>query len=170
MKYKIFFAFLSLIIFNSAFANSNTAKQITDTIVSPEVLVIDAEVAVILAPDDTVLSILTLKQNFADQIQFRRTGDTLTITSLRKKWLLGKGVVYVPASRIREVYIRKFSDVQSKQSLNVPKLVLSLHHLCLFRIVNSGNIEITGPYQKEMEYTKEMRPVKRIIPWVRASM
>jgi hypothetical protein len=167
MKKRNLFILVLLVVFHSAFAGNNKPKSISDTITVPAVLVIDAEVSVILSPYDSVLSVSSRKPNAADYLRFKCHGDTLTVSAARQKYLLNKVVVYIPASRIREVQIRKFAEVRSAQRLNVPQLIVSLYCLCLFNIINAGDIEITGPYEKETEYTKQvapLQPVMRRIP------
>ncbi|MBL7741847.1 MAG: DUF2807 domain-containing protein [Chitinophagaceae bacterium] len=120
-------------------------------------LVINANVTVVLTDYDNAELEISGRSSFADLVTFTRSGDTLVIGSSKNKDLKEAGVIYVPASRLRNIRINSAASVRSLQALQVPRLNVVVNGPCSFVIANIGELNVTGSNDYSVEHTTEMR-------------
>lgn len=114
-------------------------------------LILDANIRVVLVNNENAILQVDGSDRLKDLVIFNKTGDTLTISSARNKNLKRSGVVYVPASQLRNIRINSEADISSLFALKIPKLDVVINGACTLAIANIGEMRITetAPYSIE---------------------
>ena len=122
-------------------------------------LIIDAHVTVVLVNNDKAAIQVVGEGSLTKLIAFKNTGDTLVISSTRNKDLKGAGIIYVPASKLKNIRINRAAHVRSLFALHVPKLDVVINGDCQIAISNIGEVNVSATEFYSFEGSKEVRQV-----------
>lgn len=151
-------AVFCMAIFNYSFGR-NPGDSLTSTDrLSVTTLVINTNVTVILVDYDNAMLEAAGSNFFKRLVTLEKNGDTLVISSARKKDLYNV-TIYVPARQLRRIHINSDAHVQSLFALQIPKLDVVINGECKFNVSNIGNVNITGTENYSFEKSTVVRQI-----------
>jgi hypothetical protein len=120
-------------------------------------LIINADVTVVLVDYDNAQLEIIGKDFLKKFVTFRNSGDTLFIGAAKTRELRYAGVIYVPASQLKNIRINSKAMVRSMYFLQIPKLNVVINGACRISISNVGELNCIGINDFEVEQTTEVR-------------
>jgi hypothetical protein len=119
-------------------------------------LVINADVTVVLVNNDNATLGITPDNSLTRLVTFKKTGDTLVISSAKNRNLKNAGIIYVPASRLRKILVNSDAYVRSLYSLQIPRLDVVINGACKIVISNIGELNFIETDNYFFEKSKEV--------------
>ena len=116
-------------------------------------LIINANVNVVLVANHKSSLEVVGGKYIKKHISFEQRGDTLVINSTRNKNLKNSGVIYVPASMLRNILINSESQIRTLYTLQIPKLDVVINGVCDFAISNIGEVNLTATDKYTYEHS-----------------
>ncbi|HLG40165.1 MAG TPA: DUF2807 domain-containing protein [Chitinophagaceae bacterium] len=151
-------AVLCTAIFNYSFGRNPGDSSTTTDRFSITTLVINANVNVMLIDHDNAV-LEAAGSNFSRRlVTLKKNGDTLVISSARKKDLYNV-TIYVPAARLRKIHINSDAHVQSLFALQIPKLDVIINGACKFNVSNIGDVNVSGTENYFFELDRVVRQI-----------
>lgn len=120
-------------------------------------LIVNANVTVVLVNNYDAEIEVKGDDLFTKFVFLRKAGDTLVIGSTKFKNLKKNGVIYVPASQLRNIRINSEAYLRSLSALHVPKLDVIVNGACKFVISNMGELNVVGSDFYSVEEKREIR-------------
>lgn len=135
-------AILLMTIFNPAF--SKTVDNTTDDKNKSGItaLIIDANVKVVLVNGGDKEVFSEGDEFFTQQVQIKKKGNTVIISSKHNRDLKSRGVIYVPAIALGFIRINHDAAVQSLNTLRVPNIDVIVNGACEVSIVTTGEVNL----------------------------
>lgn len=158
---KTIISFLALF-FTSTFsvssAMSNRATNEGPAHIST--LIINSDVTVVLTDNHKTTPEISGSNALAKNVIFKKTSDTLIINSARNKNLKGAGVIYIPASHLKNIRINSEAHVRSLFYLQIPRLNVVVNGACKVAIYTTGvmNVGATEDYAFDRKHVVHPLP------------
>jgi Putative auto-transporter adhesin, head GIN domain len=147
MKKTIFLVMaLQWVIISPMYSMSNNelpaVKEITTGAFTT--VIINADVTVELLNTNGQAVQLSGDDNFMQNITIKQSGSRLVIDAVKNRNYKNKGVIYIPASAIKQIQINSAAHIQSAKTLRIPRLEILINGLCKVAIANKGELKLTG--------------------------
>jgi hypothetical protein len=122
-------------------------------------LIINANVTVVLVDNDKANLEVTGRSSLRDIVTLEEMGDTLIIGATRNRNFKEAGVIYVPASQLRNIRINSEAHVITFYPLQIPKLNVVINGVCTVDVATTGELNVTGTKSYSFEQTTEVHRI-----------
>jgi hypothetical protein len=159
MKRTIIFSFIVAIaaVFNSSSAQLTGHMSSAAGSEHVSTLVVNADINVVLINKENAALQVSGSDEFRKHLRIRKSGDSLIITSSGNRIMMGKGTVYVPATRLNHIRVNGDANIRSLYSLEVPRLDVLVNGECSIAISNIGELNVRETEAYSFEYTIDKR-------------
>jgi hypothetical protein len=115
--------------------------------------------------NDKARPTITGDPSITNFVTLKKEGDTLIIAATKTRNFKQQGVVYIPASELREIRVNRQAHITSLYALQIPKLNLVINAECEFSVTNIGEINLSSTASYAYLETTEMfrRPAKVLV-------
>lgn len=120
-------------------------------------LVINANVTVVLVDHNKAELEVDGTKTLNKLVTFTKKGDTLVINAPKYKNLIGDGIIYVPATHLRNIRINSKAYIRSLTMLQIPVLDVIVNGVCEFAISNLGEVNLISTEDYIVEQSREVR-------------
>lgn len=138
-------------------AFGETGKNNEEPAPSISTLVINANVTVVLVNNHSLRPVITGDTEMARLITIKQSGDTLIVNASKGKNLKESGVVYIPATMLKQIRVNSEAHVLSLYTLKLPKIDVFINGACKIEIANVGSVNLVESENYEFEKTAEVR-------------
>ena len=155
---------LSLVLLLTTILNYSSATTTPKTLakVKPSpitTLIIDANVTVVLVDNYRANLEVTGLSSLRDIVTLKEIGDTLGIGAKKNRDIKQAGVIYVPASQLKNIRINSEAHVISLYTLQIPKLDVVVNGACTVGIASIGEVTMTATPFYTVDQTREVRRI-----------
>ena len=157
MKKTIILSLVILLttIFNYSFGKTTSDSLTTDKNSPITTLIINANVTVVLVDNVKANLEVTGRNSLRDIVTIKEIGDTLVIGAIKNRDVKEAGVIYVPASQLKNIRINGEAYVTSFYTLQIPNLDVVMNNVCAVYIATTGKLNLTATPLYTIEQTTE---------------
>lgn len=152
---------LLLVIFGIVHSQLAASQGDTLTRQQPiENLVINADVTIVLVDDNAAIVAFSGNDILQRSTKLEINGNTLVIEASKKRYLVDEGVIYLPASGLKRIWINSKARVRSLHTLRSPQLDVVVNGACEFSLSSMGEVNVTSNHAFAVDYSR----FERVLP------
>jgi hypothetical protein len=105
-------------------------------------LVVNANITLVLVNNSELKSTVYGENSLKQAVVFEQKGDTLFISTLKKKDYKQSGVVYISANEISRIQVNSRAHIRTVYPLQKPNIDIVVNGECKLEISNIGTVNI----------------------------
>jgi hypothetical protein len=148
---------------NYSFGNAIPGSPTSDNPSSITTLIINANATIVLIDNERATLEVTGSSYLRNGVTLKEKGDTLVIDATKKRDMKSAGVIYVPASQLKNIRINSEAHVVTFYPLQRPNVDVVVNGACTIEISSVGKLNMIGTPLYSVDQTTEVNRIPKSI-------